>query len=97
MRIQFPGKANEIYNFIKKTFDQYKQHEALAKFQVKDVMFDDQNHQASAKGMGFEVKIKCQDNAIDIDLNLGMLLKPLKGTIENKIQEMIEKSNQKIT
>ena len=67
--------------------------EVIAKFGVKaDVKTDDANHTFSAKGMGFEAKIQFTDTEAVVNVDLGFLLKPLKG----KIMEVIEKQIKKV-
>lgn len=67
--------------------------EVIQKFGVKaDVKTDDANHMFSAKGSGFEAKLQFLEKECVINLELGFLLKPLKG----KITEVIEKQVKKV-
>jgi putative polyhydroxyalkanoate system protein len=43
------------------------------------------------KGSGFSGKAKLEPNQISLDVDLGMLLRPLKGKIEERIGQTLEK------
>lgn len=67
--------------------------EVIEKFGVKaDVKTDDANCSFSAKGTGFEAKLTFLEKECVINVDLGFLLKPLKG----KITEVIEKQVKKV-
>ncbi len=67
--------------------------EVIQKFGVKaDVKTDDANHCFSAKGTGFEAKLQFLETECVVNVDLGFLLKPLKG----KIMEVIEKQVKKV-
>jgi len=66
--------------------------EALAKFGVKaDVMLDDANTKLSAKGVGFEALIIFSDTEAQLKVDLGFLLKPLKGKVIEVLEKQIKK------
>jgi hypothetical protein len=66
--------------------------EAIAKFGVKaDVKLDDSQHVVAAKGSGFEAKIEFKDAEAIVSLDLGFLLKPLKGKILETLEKQIKK------
>jgi hypothetical protein len=67
--------------------------EVIQKFGVKaDVKTDDANHSFTAKGTGFEAKLTFLETEVVVNVDLGFLLKPLKG----KITEVIEKHIKKV-
>lgn len=67
--------------------------EYLAKFQVKvELAFDEVKKQTIATGQGFTLTMKFFDSYCDIDLELSLLLRPLKSTILGKIEHQIEKN-----
>jgi hypothetical protein len=66
--------------------------EVIAKFGVKaDVKTDDSTTTLSAKGSGFEAKIEFKDTEALVKVDLGFLLKPLKGKILETIEKQIKK------
>jgi hypothetical protein len=66
--------------------------EALAKFGVKaDVKPSDATTTLSAKGSGFEVQISFTDTEAQVKLDLGFLLKPLKGKVLEALERQIKK------
>jgi hypothetical protein len=66
--------------------------EAVAKFGVKaDLKLDDALYALSAKGSGFEAKIEFKDTEAVVTLDLGFLLKPLKGKILETLEKQIKK------
>jgi hypothetical protein len=66
--------------------------EVIAKFGVKaDVKTDDSTTTLSAKGTGFEAKIEFKDSEALVKVDLGFLLKPLKGKILETIEKQIKK------
>lgn len=67
--------------------------EYLSKFQVKvDLAFDEVKKQTVATGQGFTLTMKFFDAHCEIDLDLSLLLRPLKTTILGKIEHQIEKN-----
>lgn len=66
--------------------------EVISKFGVSaDVKNDDSNTSLTAKGSGFEAKIQFLDTEAVVSLDLGFLLKPLKGKIMETIEKQIKK------
>ncbi len=66
--------------------------EALAKFGVKaDVKNDDAASVLLAKGSGFEAKITFIDGEAQVKLDLGFLLKPLKGKVLEALERQLKK------
>ena len=60
--------------------------EKIEKYQVKaDLDYQDSNKVIVAKGKGFTLTASFQDAHMDLDLNLSMFLKPLRGRIEGSI------------
>jgi hypothetical protein len=66
--------------------------EVISKFGVSaDVKNDDSNNSLTAKGSGFEAKIEFKESEAVVNLDLGFLLKPLKGKIMETIEKQIKK------
>ncbi|MBY0515477.1 MAG: polyhydroxyalkanoic acid system family protein [Bacteriovoracaceae bacterium] len=66
--------------------------EALAKFGVKaDIKQDDASSKLTAKGSGFEAQIQFVDGEAQVKLDLGFLLKPLKGKVLEALERQIKK------
>ena len=66
--------------------------EALAKFGVKaDVKIDESAHSLTAKGSGFEANIVFTDADAQVKVDLGFLLKPLKGKVLEALEKQIKK------
>jgi hypothetical protein len=75
-------------------YDKAKQliPDVITKFGVKaDVKNDDATSSLVAKGSGFEAKIQFLENEAVVSLDLGFLLKPLKGKIMETIEKQIKK------
>lgn len=67
--------------------------EYLEKFQVKvELAFDEARKITTATGQGFTLTMKFFDTYCDVDLDLSLLLRPLKSTILGKIEHQIEKN-----
>lgn len=78
----------------KQGFEKAKQliPEVISKFGVKaDVKNDDASNTLVAKGSGFEAKIEFRDTEAVVNLDLGFLLRPLKGKIMDTIEHQIKK------
>lgn len=66
--------------------------EALAKFGVKaDVSQDDAATTLVAKGSGFEARIAFTDGEAQVKVDLGFLLRPLKGKVLEALERQIKK------
>jgi hypothetical protein len=66
--------------------------DVITKFGVKaDLKNDDTNNSLTAKGPGFEAKIEFRDTEAVVNLDLGFLLRPLKGKIMETIEKQIKK------
>ncbi|MFP5490811.1 MAG: polyhydroxyalkanoic acid system family protein [Bacteriovoracia bacterium] len=66
--------------------------EALAKFGVKaDVKQDDAISKLVAKGSGFEAQIHFVDGEAHVTVDLGFLLRPLKGKVLEALERQIKK------
>lgn len=71
---------------------QYITPETLEKWKVKaDVNYDDGNQKINAKGKGFELSINFLDTEAQAELNLSMLLRPLKGKIEEGLEKQLRR------
>ena len=78
----------------KKAFEAAKKlvPEAMAKFGVSaDVKTDEAASTLVAKGSGFEAKITFTDTEAQVKLDLGFLLKPLKGKVLEALEKQIKK------
>ena len=81
-------------NDKKKAFEAAKKlvPEALGKFGVSaDVKTDEAAHSLTAKGSGFEAKIVFTDTEAQVKVDLGFLLKPLKGKVLEALEKQIKK------
>ncbi len=66
--------------------------EALAKFGVKaEVQQDDGACRLSAKGTGFAAEILFTDADAQLKVDLGFLLKPMKGKVLEVLERQIKK------
>lgn len=85
MEILCPGKpADQVYGIIKTKLLSYRDQ---GKLQIKDVRPDDARKYLEAGGTGFTAKIQCSDGKVLVDLELGFLLKAIRGKIEDGIRE----------
>lgn len=87
-------KVPYVGNDKTKAYEAAKQlvPQALAKFGVKaNVANDDARHTLSAKGSGFETTIVFTDTEAQVKVDLGFLLKPLKGKILEALERQIKK------
>jgi uncharacterized protein (DUF1330 family) len=78
----------------KKAYDEAKKliPQVIEKFGVKaEVHNDDANTSFSAKGSGFEARIKFTDTEAIVNVDLGLLLKPFKGKILETVEKQIKK------
>lgn len=67
--------------------------EYLAKFQVDvDLKFDEKTKKAIASGKGFTLSMNFFEKHCDVDLELSLLLRPLKSKIMEKIEHQIAKN-----
>ena len=64
----------------------------MSKFGVQaTVTPDDASTKLSAKGSGFEVSISFTETEAQVKLDLGFLLKPLKGKVLEALERQIKK------
>lgn len=64
----------------------------LEKWKVNaDIKYDDSGRKINAKGKGFELIINFLDTQVQAELNLSLLLRPLKGKIEESLEKQIRK------
>lgn len=71
---------------------EYITPETLDKWKVKaDVHYDDGGQKINAKGKGFELNINFLDTQAQAELNLSLLLRPLKGKIEEGLEKQLKK------
>jgi hypothetical protein len=67
--------------------------EYISKFQVKvELAFNEDKKEVTATGQGFKMTMKFFDTCCDIDLELSLLLRPLKSKILGKVEHQIEKN-----
>ncbi len=80
--------ADEAFGIVKA----YITPEFLNKFQVKvGVDYDLANKIVKATGSGFTLKLIFRETHCEADLDLSFLLKPLKGSIAEKIQDKLNR------
>jgi hypothetical protein len=66
--------------------------ETLEKWKVKaDITYEDQGQMIKAKGAGFELNINFLDTHAEATLNLSLLLRPLKGKIEESLEKQLKR------
>ena len=71
---------------------EYITPETLEKWKVKaDVNYDDGGQKINAKGKGFELNINFLDTEAQAELKLSLLLKPLKGKIEEGLEKQLRR------
>ena len=88
MEIQCQGSQSEIYSKLKTRIQDLLAQGKLA--MINNVEFQDATHAAKAKGTGFEAKINCFDAKVAVELSLGLLLKPMRGKIEEGLRARLE-------
>ncbi len=88
LKVPYLGKSQkEAYEAAKLVVPQ-----TMEKFGVKaDIKQDDSAHTISAKGTGFEAKITFTGSEAQVKLDLGFLLKPLKGKVLEALEKQIKK------
>ncbi len=57
---------------------------------VKAIKWNAAGTEAKVEGKGFTGDFKVDDSNVGIDVNLSMFAKPLKGKVQQKIEERIE-------
>lgn len=81
--------ADEAYELAKAQITP----EYVAKFNVPADITYPGNHTINAKGKGFELTLKFEEDRCLVDLDLSFLLKPVKGkvleTVENKLKKTV--------
>lgn len=88
MEIKCSGDRREIFSKIRPKLEQYKRD---GKLQITDVQFDEAQQICTAKGTGFKAKLACADGKVTIELELGLLLKPLRSKIESELAAVIQR------
>lgn len=80
--------ANEAFDIVKA----YITPEFLDKFSVKvTVNYDDAKKCVKATGSGFTLDLNFKETHCEANLDLSFLLKPLKGSISEKIQDKLNR------
>lgn len=87
MEIECKGSADEVYQLFKIKVEALRSQGRLQV--IEQINYQDASKQANAKGTGFEAQISCRDNTIHVDLKLGLLLRPMRATIEEKLRHKI--------
>jgi len=85
------GKAKtreEAYEFVKNRITP----EYIQKWKVSAELSYDAPKKITAKGKGFTLNMSFTETACEVDIDLGLLLKPLKGMISDEIKKQIEKT-----
>ena len=57
---------------------------------VKTIDWNDEKTKAKVAGKGFSGDFKVDENEVGIDIDLSMFAKPLKGRVQEKIEERIQ-------
>lgn len=80
--------ATDAFNIVKA----YITPEFLDKFSVKvSVNYDEAKKCVKATGSGFTLDLNFKDTHCEAKLDLSFLLKPLKGSISEKIQDKLNR------
>jgi hypothetical protein len=66
--------------------------EYIQKWKVTAELVYEAPNKIIAKGKGFTLNMSFSDSACTLDVELGLLLKPLKGMISDEIKKQIEKT-----
>lgn len=88
MEIACKGSAAEVYELFKTKVEALRSQGRLQV--IEKITYQDASKEANAKGTGFEALIQCKDGTISVDLKLGLLLRPMRSTIEEKLRHKIE-------
>ncbi len=86
---QVPGTGTEIYGKLKSKIQQLQQSGKLS--YVQNLEFSDASQEIQAKGTGYTAKLIAADGKIDVNLDLSLLMKPMRGTIEGQLESMVQK------
>lgn len=82
------NSQDEAYSIAKQTITP----EYIAKWNVKaDVTFDDNAKKIEATGKGFTLALVFEDSSCAVECKLGLLLKPLKKTILDAVENKLKK------
>ena len=88
MEIQSSGSAAEVYSRLKTRITELRSKGKLSV--IRDIKFNDSGLSAQAIGSGFEALIACVDGKVNVDLRLGLLLKPIRGQIEEGLRKRLQ-------
>ncbi len=67
--------------------------EYVEKFQVKaDINYDEAASKMTAKGKGFTLTLDFSEASVGVNLDVSLLLRPLKGKIVDKIKRELERN-----
>jgi hypothetical protein len=86
MEIPCAGTAVEIYSRLKTRLQQITSERTIE--QLQELTFHDQERRIVAKGTGFRADLTCSDGKVVLNMDLGLLLRPLRSKIE---QELIKR------
>ena len=85
--------AEETYSKIKGLIDDNKDLKSIDK--NYSFSMDDDKKQASAKGKGFDADMQVissgDTSVVKFSINIGLMLSPFKGVIEEKLKSRLEK------
>ena len=88
MEIQSSGAAAEVYGRLKTRITELRSKGKLSV--IRDIKFNDSGLSVRATGSGFEALIACVDGKVNVDLKLGLLLKPIRGQIEEGLRKRLQ-------
>lgn len=89
MEFQVPGKGLENYQKLKTKLEHYKNEGKLGF--VSQFDFEEPTCSVRASGMGFKARIECLDGLIKVDLELGLVMRAMRGQVEEQLQKMVKK------
>lgn len=88
MEIECQGSASEIFTKLKTQITDLRSKGKLSV--IKDIQFNDGSKSAKASGSGYDADIQCVEGKVVVSLKLGLLLKPMRGTIEEGLRARLE-------
>lgn len=90
-KIEYQKVKNKEDAFLK--VKEFITPDYLNKFQMKiDLVFDEKKKKVLASGNGFSLTIDFFDTCVEVNLELSLLLRPLKNKILEKIESQITRN-----
>lgn len=91
VKINYQNVTNkeEAFQAVKNSITE----ETLAKFKVTaNIQANENTKTILADGKGFKLSMIFHDDAVEVDLDLSMMLKPFKGKVLGTIESMVKKA-----